>query len=88
MVAVYCNSIFPLEEFLAQRDPTIYPVDKMRMQRSNIKNQNCGIAACRDDFLNFTFYVLLFDFLICGAGNDAEELFAVGNREHEDGVVA
>ena len=28
MVAVYCNSIFPLEEFLAWRDLTKYPVSK------------------------------------------------------------
>ena len=88
MVAICFNSILPLEEFLAQRGPTIYPVGKIRMQRSNIKNQNCGIAAGRDDFLNFTFYVLLFDFVIGGVGNGADGLFAVGNREYEDGVVA
>ncbi len=33
------------------------------MQRSNIKNQNRGSAASRDDLLNFAFYILHFDFL-------------------------
>ncbi len=32
------------------------------MQILSIKNQNSGIAACRDDFLNFTFYILISNF--------------------------
>ena len=28
-----------------------------------MKNQNCGIAASRDDFLNFALYILNFEFI-------------------------
>ncbi len=34
----------------------------LKNKKSNIKNQNCGVPSGRDDFLNFTFYVLHFDF--------------------------
>jgi hypothetical protein len=33
------------------------------MAKSKIKNQNFGIAASRDDFTNFAFYILIFAFL-------------------------
>jgi len=34
------------------------------MQKSNIKNQNCGVAALRQRFLNFAFCILIFDFIL------------------------
>jgi murein DD-endopeptidase MepM/ murein hydrolase activator NlpD len=34
----------------------------LKNKKSNIKNQNCGIPASRDNFLNFTFYILIFAF--------------------------
>ncbi|MBN2182748.1 MAG: hypothetical protein JW715_12620 [Sedimentisphaerales bacterium] len=33
-----------------------------KIEKSNIKNQNCGVPASRDDFLNFAFCVLHFYF--------------------------
>jgi len=34
----------------------------LKNKKSNIKNQNCGIPASRDDFLSVVFYILIFAF--------------------------
>jgi hypothetical protein len=39
-------------------------IETMQNQTSKIKYQNCGIPMSRDDFLNFGFWILHFDFLI------------------------
>jgi nicotinamide-nucleotide amidase len=36
----------------------------VKNQKANIKNQNCGVPANRDDFLNFALCILIFPFLL------------------------